>query len=133
MKFFFYKKKLSYINVQFSLKTLIYHNNFIQTFIFAQKEWFFARLSSSHQMSLQKIVHQKIIKLSFFSKIWWNDAFIRFDEMTFFSSNLMNRFRQIWWDDVFTHQVRWVALFKFDESLTMNLIKCLVKFNNVSL
>jgi hypothetical protein len=28
LKLFLYKKKLSYINVQFSLKTLTYHNNF---------------------------------------------------------------------------------------------------------
>jgi hypothetical protein len=41
-----------------------------------------------------------------FRQIWWNDAFVKFDEMTFFSSNLINRFRQVWW----------VAFVKFDES-----------------
>jgi hypothetical protein len=81
-------------------------------------------------MSLQKIAHQKVEKLSFFSKIWWDDAFLRLDEMTL--SNLMNRFRQIWWDDVFIHQVWWIAFVKFDESLIMSLMRCLVNFNDVS-
>jgi hypothetical protein len=105
----FLKKKLSYINVQFLIKRSLII--IISSFIFAQK-WFFVKLSFSHHVSLHEIVYQKVKKLSFFSKslmrrrsqIWWNDAFVKFNEITLssilmrwrlFSSNLMSRFRQV--------------------------------------
>jgi hypothetical protein len=90
---------------------LTYHNNLTQTFIFAQK-WSFVRLSSSYHVSMHKIVYQKIKKLSFFLKVWWDVV------------------HQIWWD--VAHQIWWVkfdkiARIKFDESLSSSLMSRFVK------
>ncbi len=76
-----------------------------------------ARLSSSNQVSLQKIANQKVEKLSDLSKIWWNSvAFVKFDESLssfwwddVFVHQVWWAAFVIWWDDVFTHQVWWVA------------------------
>ncbi len=98
-----FKKKLSYISVQLSLRTLIYHSNVTQTFI-SHKRRSSARLSSSNQMSLQKIAHQKIKELSVFSKVWWDSvvfcqvwwvAFVTLMRWRFRSSSLMSRFRHL--------------------------------------
>jgi hypothetical protein len=121
----FFFKKSWIISTSIFIKTLIYHSNFTQTFIFAQNKWFSARLSFSHHVSLHEIVHQKVKKLSFFSKVWWNDDL-----------NLMKwRFRQFWWNDVFFRRIWWVAFVKFNESFSSNLmsrfilIRCFVKLN----
>ncbi len=91
---------------------------------------------------MHEIAYQKIKKLSFFLKIWWDVAhqiwwnalikfdemslikfdeiqFIRFDEMSFVKfDEKSSRSYQIWW----------VAFVKFDESLSSNLMSRLVKF-----
>jgi hypothetical protein len=103
------------------IKTLTHHSSFTQTSIFAQKVIFckIKFLISSYHASLHEIAHQKVERLSFFSKVWWDDD-LKFDEMTL-SSNLMRWrfFRQVWW----------VAFVKFDESLSSSLMRCFVKFD----
>jgi hypothetical protein len=63
---------------------------------------------------MHEIVYQKVERLFFSLKVWWDETLVRFDEMTFSSSLMRWRFRQVWWDDVF--------FVKFDESLSSSLM-----------
>jgi hypothetical protein len=57
-------------------------------------------------------------------QVWWDDAFVKFDEITLSSSLMRWRFRQSWWDDVFFRQDWWVALVKIDESSHFDKMLC---------
>jgi hypothetical protein len=129
-------------------KTLIYHSNFTQIFIFAQK-WSFIKLSFSYNVSMHEIAYQKVEELFFSLKIWWDIAhqiwwntLIKFNEMSFikFDEILFIRFDEIQFirfDEMSSvkfdekssrsYQVWWVAFVKFDESLSSSLMNRLVK------
>jgi hypothetical protein len=93
---------------------LIYHNNFTQTFFFAQK-MIFCKIKFFILCIVAWNCLSKSRKIVFLLK--------KFDEMTFSSDLMRWRFRQIWWDDVFSsslmsrfRQIWWVVLVKFDKS-----------------
>jgi hypothetical protein len=113
----FFKKKLSYINVQLSVKRsliiTISHKH-----LFSHK-WFFVRLSFSYHVSTHEIAYQKVKRLFFSLK-----SLIRCrssclmkcrssDLMKYISSNL-TRCRLIKFDEI--------ARIKFDESLSSSLM-----------
>ncbi len=102
-----FKKKLNYISVQFSLKTLTHHSSFIQKTIFCKTKFFTSNVTAEDCWSESR----ETVCL-----------FKKFDEMTrWFDLMRWRRFRQvwwvafvIWWDDVF--------FIKFDESLSSDLM-----------
>jgi hypothetical protein len=117
-------KKLSYISVQFSLRTLTHHNNFTQTFIFCKIKFFTSSIAAEYCSSESR----KIVSLSS-NLMRWRSRQIEWDET---SSDLMRwRFRQIWWNDAFVrfdemtlslNLMRWRSFVKFDESSSSNLM-----------
>ncbi len=96
------KKKLSYISVQLSSRTLTYHSSLIQTFIFTQKTTFCKTKFLTSSITAEDCSSESRKTVCFLEK---------FDEMTrWFDLMRWRCFRQvwwavfvIWWDDVFTH------------------------------
>jgi hypothetical protein len=97
---------------------------------------------------MHEIAYQKVRKLSFSLKVWWDVAhqiwwdivhqiwwdiahqideiqLIKFDDMSSVRFDEKS-FSQVWWDR--SYQVWWVAFVKFDESLSSSLMSRLVKF-----
>ncbi len=121
LKLFFYKKKLSYISVQFSLWRLTYHNNYTnlystQNMILCKTKFFTSNVAARNCSSEnRKIVclFKSLMRWRVHST-WWDDVFfVKLNESLssdlmrwrFHLSSLMNRFRQI----------RWIAHNDFDE------------------
>ncbi len=99
---------------------------------------------------MHEIAYQKVEKLSFFLKVWWDvdhqiwwDALIKFDEIRLIKFDEMSliRFDEIQlirFDEMSSvrfdeksscsYQVWWVAFVKFDKSLSSSLMSRLVKF-----
>ncbi len=85
--------------------------------IFCKTKFLISRVAAwDHSSESREIVFLFKSLMRWRSQIWWDDVFVKFDEMTFFSSSLIRR--------RFLCQIWWIALIKFDESF--------VKFNEIS-